>query len=167
MNDIALYELSSEYRANMEALSSLDLDDQTFQDTIESLSGDIEVKATEIIKIACNLEVSAEAIEEAEKKMAARRRAIEKRSERIRQYVLACMINAGVKKIECPFFSVAVRENPPKVVIDDARQIPMLYMTDPPIPKPVPDKKLIAIAIKDGTNIPGVHLERGKRLEIQ
>lgn len=167
MTSTALYELAAEYRTAADKLADMDLDEQTLADTLESLSGDLETKATNTAMLIRNLEGSAAQIAEAEKAMAARRRSIENRAARIKKYVLDNMVFAGIQKIECPYFRIAVRDNPLSVVIDDERQIPELYMTDPPPPAPVPDKLLISRALKDGTNVPGCRLTRGKKLEIK
>ncbi|MEX3555283.1 MAG: siphovirus Gp157 family protein [Burkholderia gladioli] len=148
-------------------LAELDLDEQTVADTLESISGDLTVKAQNVAFVIRNLEATAEQIKEAEAAMSARRKAIENRADRIRRYLLDNMVHAGIQKIECPHFKLAVRDNPASVVIDEPGLIPSHYMTDPPPPPPAPDKKLIKKAIEDGFEVPGAHLARGKRLEIR
>jgi chaperonin cofactor prefoldin len=168
--ELTLYQVASEYRQAADTLAELDLDDQTVADTLESISGDLTTKANNVAFVIRNLESNAEQIKVAIEAMQARAQALEKRAERVREYLLQNMLMAGVQKIECPYFRLAVRENPPKVVVDDEAQIPALYMTDPappPPPSPKPDKKLIAAALKDGHDVPGCRLERGKRLEIR
>jgi len=167
MNAITLYALAGEYKDAADKLAEMELDDQTISDTLESLSGDLEAKATNTIMLVRNLEATAEQIKAAEKAMAERRKAYEARATRIKQYVMDSMIFAGITKIECPLFKIAIRDNPPSVVIDDEKQIPQSYLTDPLPPPPAPDKKLIAQAIKDGCEVPGAHLERGQRLEVK
>jgi hypothetical protein len=148
-------------------MADLEMDEQTIADTLEGLQGEIEVKATNVAAFIRNLEVNAEAIKSAEADMAARRKAIENRAKRIRQYLQEQMTRTGTLKIECPHFKVSIRDNPPAVVIDAEGLIPETYMRVVPPPPPVPDKKAIADALKIGTEIPGVHLERGQRLEIK
>jgi hypothetical protein len=146
------------------------MDEQTVADTLESISGDLTVKAQNVAFVIRNLEASADQITVAIEHMQARSQALAKRAERIREYLLQNMLMAGVQKIECPYFKLAVKENPPKVIVDDEKQIPMSYMADPAPPPPPPakpDKKLIAAALKDGFDVPGCRLERGKRLEIK
>ena len=84
----ALYELAHDYRNAADKLADLDLDPQTIEDTLESLSGDLEVKATNTAMLIRNLEASAAAIGDAEAQMAARRKALENRAKRIKDYVL-------------------------------------------------------------------------------
>jgi outer membrane murein-binding lipoprotein Lpp len=163
----SLYVVAAEYRAAADQLADLDLPEEVVRDTLESISGDLEAKSVNVASFVRNLEASADQIKEAEAAMAARRKAIEKRAANVRQYLLDNMIAAGITKIECPYFKLAVRDNPPSVVINEPLLIPMQYMTDPAPPPPAPDKKLIAQAIKDGFDVPGAHLARGKRLDIK
>jgi hypothetical protein len=39
----ALYEIAHQYRADADKLADMDLDEQTLADTLDSLSGDLEV----------------------------------------------------------------------------------------------------------------------------
>jgi len=170
MSNLTLYQISAEYRAAADMLAELDLDEQTVADTLESINGDLTVKSQNVAFVIRNIEASAEQIGVAIEHMQARAQALTKRADRIREYLLQNMLMAGVQKIECPYFKLSVRDNPPKVIVDDEKQIPMAYMTDPappPPPPPKPDKKLIAAALKDGFDVPGCRLERGKRIEIK
>lgn len=168
--ELTLYQIASEYRDAANTLAELDIDEQTLADTLESISGDLTAKSQNVAFVIRNIESSVEQINVAVEHMKARAQALEKRADRIREYLLQNMLMAGVQKIECPYFKLSVRENPPKVIVDDERQIPMAYMADPPPPPPPapkPDKKLIAQALKDGHDVPGCRLERGKRVEIK
>lgn len=166
-NALSLYVIADQYRRDIEQLMELDLPEDVVADTLESLSGELEAKAVSVASFVKNLEASAEQIKEAEAAMAARRKAIEKRAANVRQYLLDNMLAAGISKIECPYFKLAVRDNPPAVVINEPSLIPDAYLTDPPPPPRAPDKALIKKAIQDGFDVPGAHLARGKRLEIK
>lgn len=163
----SLYVLADEYRAAAESLANMELDEQTIADTLEGLAGALEVKATNVAMFARNLEAAAESIKGAEKQMADRRKAIEARAAKIRAYLRANMEKAGITKIESPYFNLAIRDNPPNVVIDAEDMIPPGFMRQPEPPPPAPDKKAIAEALKAGIDVPGAHLERGTRLEIR
>jgi hypothetical protein len=170
MGTLTLYEIAQEYRSAADTLAELDMDEQTVADTLESISGDLTVKAQNVAFVIRNLEASAEQINVAIEHMQARAQALAKRAERVREYLLQNMLMAGVQKVECPYFKMAVKENPPKVIVDDEKQIPVAYMTDPAPPPPPPakpDKALIKKALQDGFDVPGCRLERGKRLEIK
>lgn len=164
---ITLYHLADEYLVAADRMADLDLPDEVIADTLEGLAGALEVKATNVAMFIKNLETSAEAIKQAEANMAARRKAIENRAGRIRQYLQYQMERTGVTKIECPYFKVAVRDNPPSVVIDQEGSLPERFMRVPEPPPPAPDKKAIAQALKAGEDVPGAHLERSRRVEIK
>lgn len=163
----ALYELAAEYRADAEKLADMDLDEQTLADTLEGLSGELEVKAQNVIMFTRNLEATAAAIKEAEAQMAARRKALENRAAGLRRYVLENMQFAGIQKIECPFFKLSIRDNPAAVDIYEPGLIPAQYMKQPEPPPPAPDKTAIKAAITAGTEVPGARLTKGTRLEIK
>ena len=162
-----LYDISAEYRQTADKLADLDLDEQTIADTLEGMSGALEVKAQNVVMFARNLEATATAIKEAETAMAARRKAIEHRAAGLRRYALSAMQVAGVQSIECPYFKLSVRKNPPAVEVFDAAQIPAQFMRTPEPPPPAPDKKAITEAIKAGQEVPGARLVSGERLEVR
>lgn len=163
----ALYDIAREYREAADKLADLDLPPEAIEDTLESLSGDLEVKATNTAFVIRNLEASAAAIKEAEAQMAARRKAIENRAARVRDYLLANMMVAGIQKIECPFFKLSVRDNPPAVEVYEPGLVPGEYMRQPEPPPPSPDKTAIKEALRAGVDVPGCKLTIGKRLEIK
>lgn len=163
----SLYNIAEEYRTAASTLANLDLDEQTIADTLEGMVGALEVKATNVAMFVRDMEATAEAIKTAEKQMAERRKALEVRTARIRAYIKDSMQIAGITKISCPYFSIAVRENPGAVVIDSENLIPADFMRQPEPPPLAPDKKAIADAIKAGHDVPGARLERGTRLEIK
>lgn len=163
----ALYQLSAEYRQAADKLAELDIDEQTVSDTLEGLAGDLEAKAVATAMVTRNLDALAESIKQAEAGMVARRKAIEARADRIREYLLENMLACGMTKIESPYFELSVRENPSSVIIDCAADVPPDYWRHPETPPPVVDKKLVAQAIKDGFTVSGAHLERIKRLVIK
>lgn len=162
-----LYELAHDYRATADKLADLDLPPEVIEDTLESMSGDLEAKATNTAMLIRNLEASAAAIKEAEAQMAARRKAVENRVARIKDYLLANMMVAGIQKIECPYFKLAVRDNPPSVEVYEPGLVPAEFMRQPEPPPPAVDRTAIKEAIKSGREVPGCKLTVGKRLEIR
>lgn len=162
-----LYELAGEYRQAAIAMSDMDMDEQTIKDTLEGLSGDLETKATNVAMFTKNLESTALAIKAAEEQMAARRKALEERAKKIREYLKYNMEIAGISEIECKFFRLKIMKNPPSVVINSENLIPAEYMKIPEPSPPTPDKKAIAEAIKAGVDVAGCHMAQGTRLDIK
>ena len=166
MNTPTLYEISAAYRADVEKLANLDLDEATLADTLEGMGGELEEKAQNVVFFARNLEATAAAIKEAEAQMAARRKALEKRAEGLRRYVFSSMQLAGVTKIECPYFRLSIQNNPPAVDVFEADLVPLEYMVQPETPPMAPDRKAIAAALKAGKDVPGCRLTQGQRLSV-
>jgi len=167
MNQATLYQLAAEHRAALEKLADLDLPPDAVADTLESLGGELETKAQNVVAFMRNLETTAEAIKKAEVEMAVRRKAIENRAARLKQYVLDAMQHNGIQRIDCPHFAISIAKNPPAVDVYDESQIPRDYFIDPPPPPPQLDKNLIKQAIKYGFEVPGARLTQGVRLNIK
>lgn len=165
--NLSLYDIAAEYREACEKLADLDLDAQTIADTLDGMSGDLEVKTANVVGFARNLEALAGAIKTEEERMAARRKAVERRIENLRAYTLACMQFAGVQKIEGPRFKVSVRDNPAAVEVFDAAQIPSDFMRTPEPPPAAPDKAAIKAELKAGRDVPGCRLTQSKRLVVE
>lgn len=162
----SLHQLSTEMQMAVAKLEESGLEPAVIADTLDGLSGELEVKATNVALYVLNLEANAAAIKEAEAKMAQRRKAIEHQVERMKEYIKTNMERVGIQKIECPQFRMMVKKNPPRVVVDAQNLIPGNYWTDPPPPESVVDKKAIADAIKSGVEVPGAHLEQATSLVI-
>jgi hypothetical protein len=162
-----LYEIAVAFRADADKLADLDLDDQTLQDTLEAMSGELEVKCQQTAFVVRNLEATAAAIKEAEAKMCERRKALEARAARVKDWLLSNMVVAGVRTIDCPHFRLAVRENPPAVEVYEPGLIPQEFFRQPEPPPPAIDKTAIKEALKAGQDVPGCRLTRGQRLEVK
>lgn len=164
---VSLYKLADGYLEASQRLADLDLPPEVVQDTLEGMAGELEVKAANVAMFARNLEATAESIRAAESDMAKRRESIAKRAQQVRDYLKAQMERTGITQIECPYFKVSIKNNPPAVVIDAASQIPQEFMRTPEPPPPAPDKKAIGAALKAGKEVAGCHLASGTRLEIK
>lgn len=161
-----LYEIAVQYREDAHRLADLDLPADVVTDTLDSMSGELEVKAKNVVMFARDLQATAAAIKDAEEQMAKRRKAIESRARHLLEYVHGCMETAEVQKIECPHFRLAIQAKPPGVDVYEPGLLPREYMRQPEPPPPEPDKKAIAAAIKAGTEVPGARLVHGTRLAI-
>ena len=161
-----LFVLTQEYREAAAKLADLDLDPQTLSDTLESLSGDLEVKAQNVAFLVRNLEVTAMAIKQFEAEQSARRKAIENRADGLRTYLARCMEGAGIERIEGPGVVLTFRKSS-AVMIDGEDLIPSEYMRQPDPTPPAPDKKAIGDALKAGVLVPGAHIEHRRSLQIK
>lgn len=163
----ALFVLADEYAQALHNLTQMDLPDEVIRDTLEGLAGDLETKSRNVAMFVRNLEAVAEKMAEAEANIATRRKAVEKRATKVRQYLKDNMDRVGMTKIECPYLALTIKKNPPAVEIFTLALLPDTYMRIPPIPMPEPDKKAIAEALKAGVDVPGCKLTKTTRLEIR
>lgn len=162
----SLFALTTEYRDAAMKLAELDLDAQTIADTLESLSGDLEVKAQNVAMMARSLDADAAAVKQWSKDAAERAKALENRAESLRDYLARCMEACGIEKISGPGVQLSWRASS-AVVIDEPGLIPADYMRVKPAPPAEPDKKAIADAIKAGIEVPGAHIEQRRSLQIK
>lgn len=167
MTTLSLYQIAAEFRSMVEALMDTQDDAQAIADTISGESFPLELKAQNVAYAIRNLEASAAAIKEAEAQMAERRKRIEKRAEQVREYLKTCMEVAGVAKIDCPHFQLAIAKNPASVEIFEPGLIPSEFWRTPEPPPPVPDKTAIKAVLKAGHDVPGALLVVGTRLSIK
>lgn len=164
MTTLAL--ISAQYRSDAAKLADLDLDEQTIADTLESMAGDLEVKAQSVAHMVRAFEADAAAVSQWAKDAAARAKAIDARAERLRDYLAHCLESAGIEKVEGPGVRISWRKSS-AVVIDDEEQIPLSLMVCPPAPAPRPDKAAIAAEIKAGRDVPGAHVESRRVLQVK
>lgn len=162
----ALYNLATEYRAAADRLHDLDVPEEVIADTLEGLAGEVEAKSTNVAFVVRNLEALADQIKAAEGEMAKRRKAIENRAARIRDYLKTNMERCEISKIESPYFVISLCNNPESVEIMDESLIPRDYLREIPVSFQ-PDKSLIKVAIKEGYEVPGCALKRTQRLQIK
>lgn len=110
------------------------------------------------------IQAEAAALRIEEKRMAAKRRTLERRDERLEEYVLDYMARAGLQTIKAGRFDFRAVANAPRLVIEDGANVPAEYL----IPQPEEiDKEAIKDALKMGAIIPGFRLERGRSLRVK
>jgi len=110
--EMRLYELTSQFK---ELQNLEDIDPVALGDTIDSIKGDISEKGRGVASYFQNLDADIAAMKEAEKRIASRRKAIEKNSAYLKEYLLRNMQECDITSIECPEFKVTIRK-PSKVV---------------------------------------------------
>ena len=156
-----LYEITEKYRQAFADLDQSGLDEQTISDTLEGIEGEFEEKGKSIAAYFQNLEAESDAIRKAIASMAERKHAIDKKVDRLKDYLLMNMIRSGIKKIECPEFSVSVAKNPASVELFDESRIPDQYKVSMTVT--TIDKNAIKNSLKCGDIIAGARLVNDKK----
>lgn len=166
---IQLYAIADRYTQAFYALADSDFDDETIDGTLESIEGEIVEKGKNIAAFWLNLGAEIEAIKLAESRIAARRKTLENKQARLKEYLKENMARCGITEIRSDdgtFKAKLYLGRDESVVIDDESAIPMDYKREIPVSYQV-DKTLAKKAIHDGYEIPGLHIERKDRIEIK
>jgi hypothetical protein len=156
-----LYELSGQYLALAELADDPNMPPEALQDSLEGLEGAIEVKAQALLQVVAGMEGDTGAIDAEIKRLQERKRVIENRANRLRQYLFDNMQATGISKISCPLFAITLAKGRPVVVIDDASQIPPQYIKTTITETPI--KAEILKALKAGEAVPGCYLGESKQ----
>jgi hypothetical protein len=162
-----LYKIAQNYQLALTELSEIDgLDPQVLADTLEGMAGDFETKSLNVAAYFLDLDAQADAIKEAERKMAARRKAIENHSQRLRDYLKQNMLQCGITRIDSPEFSLRVQKTAGSVVISEESLIPDDFVEI--IETRKIDKTALREAIKNDPNaVIGAHIQENWALIIK
>ena len=157
-----LYELTQDCLAVL----ALAEEGQDVTDTLDSIQGDIEVKAQGITHIVKTLDNDNLAIDAEIKRLTERKERNTKSAENIKNYLFENMKALGMTEIKTSLLSCKIQKNPPSVVIDDEEKVSANYMTVIPQSYKV-DKVRIKKDLLEGKELPFAHLTQGERLSIK
>lgn len=165
MSHIKLYECANDVQHAFEELA--DIDEQWAIDTIEAVVGEFEHKAISVVAVALNFEAEAKMIGEHIKAMQAKKKAVENRASRLREYLHIQMTRAGIKEIKANdgTFTAKIRLNPESVEVLDEAQIPAAFIKQK-VEESI-DKIAIKKAIQAGQDVAGCKLVRKESLQIK
>lgn len=155
-----LYELSSNYRA----IQEMDLDEETLRDTLDSIIGEVEPKAENIVKWIRNLKGENTAIKEEETRLKNKRITNENKIKALSLYLEDFLKNSGLTRLKTGLFTLSIQNNPPSLEIYDATLIPDKYLIEQ---LPTIDKQAIKELLKQGIEVPGAELKQTEGLRIR
>jgi hypothetical protein len=159
-----LYEIAQQYQIAFDKMSEdEELTQEIIEDSLVDIKDDFNDKAINVSYAIKNMEAETIAIREAEKNMAKRRQAIEKKIENVKSYLLNNMERCGITKIKCPYFVIRVKNCPPSVKILAETYIPKEFMRI----KEEPDKTKLKDYLKDHEVTYAILETNKKRLEIK
>lgn len=161
-----LYELTEQYADLQRMCYDPDAGSQVLRDTMEAVWGEIEDKADGYARIIMEMKADMEALRAEERRMAARRRMLEKRMQGLKEDLENSMRAAGKLKFRTAAFNFSIQLNGglDRLVIDaPLSRIPEEYLIPQP---PKPDNEAIrALLAKE--KVKWAHLEPQKeRLRI-
>lgn len=153
-----LYEITDAYL-------SLDEAEKT-EDVIKVLDGikeEFDKKAENTVKVIRNFEGEIQALRDEEKRLADKRKSLEKKKEDLKEYLYLNMERMKVKKINAGIFDINIQKNPPSIKILDEATIPLKYK----ILTYNLDKKQLKEDIKNGAEIKGAELVQTEGIRIR
>jgi hypothetical protein len=162
-----LFDITDEYRAQLAALSELDVPPEVVQDTLDGLQGELEHKLRAVIAYGLNIRAQAEAEKAAADRMAERAKADNKRADGLLAYALQAMQATGLPGIKTAQWEAKPAKKTASVEITDPNSLPDDFMRHPAPPPAEPDKAAIAAALKAGQEVPGARLVQGWRLAVR
>lgn len=156
-----LYELTQQALVVQEMLMSGDIDEDTFNDTIESL--DIDTKVENICKVIRNLDADAKMYKEEKDRLAAKQKTAENGVERLKKLLLFHLKSTNKPSIESGLFKVS-KGCSKTVIVEDVKAIPVEFR------EPQPDKinkaeiKKLLLA---GESVTGAELQENEYVTIR
>ena len=155
-----LYELARIYAE----LQEMDVDEQTFLDTLESIQDVAASKVENCSNWMQNLNSEITAFKKEENRLKKIRMAKENKLKWLKKYVQDFLEISGVTKFEIGIFTLSIKKNPPSLEIYDATLIPEQYLKPQ---DPVLDTQKIKELLQKGEEIPGATLKQTKGLRIR
>lgn len=126
-------------------------------------------KGTAVAAHILNLEATASATDEVIKRLERRAQSLKKSALTLRSYLQANMKKTGIPSISSDDGSFQVKLSigvDKSVDILDQKKIPAAHMSKPVMPEPMPDKRAIKAALKEGKDVPGARIVANDRLTI-
>ena len=142
-----------------------ELDEKTINDTKESVELLLEEKSEQLELILKELEAKEEKCKEIADFYAKKAKYANEKKKMFKELILGAMQKLGTKKIETVTGTFAVRNNTPSLIIEEENLIPQKFITH--ISSIKIEKNEIKKEIKNGVEIPGVHLETTQSLLIK
>jgi hypothetical protein len=163
----SLYKIAEEFKEAVIELEALEgyVDQETIDETIDSLSYKFDDKVKGIAAYCKNLEKDVLILKEYEKETKDRISAISSKIQSLKDYVVSNMESAGIKKVKGTEFDVSLRTAPPALKIKDAALVTDKYI------EIISNRKVKNADIKkdllDGESLGWATLEQKKYVHIK
>lgn len=159
-----LYEISDRVRAVLDELADAEgVLEGDLEARLNAAESSMSEKVDAVLAYAAERHAESVSCAHEAKRLADRARAAEAHSERLRDYVLRCMVAAGVDRVSGTRFKAALTTTPGRVVVDDEMALPLSMVRT----TSAPDKTAIKAALLAGEQVPGAHIETGIALRVR
>jgi len=156
--DMKLYEISDELLKVIEA-------EEFDEERLNELTMALEQKAGGIVAFNEKMLSFVDYCKEEEKRIAAKRKAVENRGIRLMKYLQDNMEHSNIMSLEIGTKVLKIQNNPPAVIVDDEVAIPAKYFVVVPATTKL-DKNMLKADLKTG-EVSGAHTEQSTRLVVK
>ena len=146
-----LYELTDDVLALMQMMEE-DPENEVIRDTLEALTGELDIKAEGYCKVIAEFKAREEALASAIDKLSQKKQSVSANIGRLKNALLAAMKATGKEKIRGDIFYLYIKNN--AVSLDQVpEKLPKKYLVpqDPKI-----DRKQLLADVKSGVKVKGV-----------
>ena len=162
-----LFEISNDVRSLYDFATNLEpseLDEQAFKDTLEALTGELEIKSAGYVAVIHQLEMEQKKAEELADSFKAKADVRKNNIKRMKDALKWAMINANIDKVDAGDYTIKLQKN--------GGQQPMIITGEVPdsFKRIVyeDDKALIRKRLEEGEELSFAHLEeRGQHVVIK
>ncbi|MCU7645613.1 siphovirus Gp157 family protein [Pseudomonas piscis] len=143
-----LYALTGQM-AELAALADTDDEGlrQAIQDTMDSIQGEFEVKAENVVMLCRNIQGDIDAIDKEVDRLNELKRIRKNTVGKLDEYLRRSMEAADIKSIKRPLFTITLALAPEKVIVDKEADIPDDFIDTKTVFSP--DKRAIAAKLKE------------------
>ena len=153
-----LYEITDAY-LNLDEVEKTD----EIIKVLDGIKDEFDKKAENTVKVIRNFEADIQALRDEEKRLANKRKSLEKKKEDLKEYLYFNMERMQVRKVNAGIFDINIQKNPPSIKILDEATIPDKYK----IASYRIDKKTLKDDIKNGVEIEGAELVQTEGIRIR
>ena len=168
MTNMSLYEIDSRIRAIIDGIYDAADEDGVVEEIdfteLKQLQEDRKTKLENIALYIKNTEAEADAIKAEEEKLTARRKRLENKAKRLREYIINSMKENKDEPLKTARCEVSIKDNE-KTDITDLESIPEEFIKVKV--ERNPDKTAIKKAIKAGQTVPGAQIIINTTLTIK
>jgi hypothetical protein len=125
MMRVPLYQLSAQHGALLEAMEGDDdaAADAAFHE-LAATNMELGERMTGLVAMLDAMRADADYIRDEEKRLAERRRALQAKTDRIREHAVQCMELSGMKRLRTKTHTIALIEGAESVEVEDVAQVP-------------------------------------------
>ncbi len=155
-----LYQITEDHKELLKLADENEDMAQAVADTMELIEGDFNDKAISLIHVVNDMGEGVETIKNEIDRLTARKKAIENKQASMKEYLRINMEASGIKKIQCPIFTITSKAGRDIVLIEDEEKIPSDYLNIKTTMTPM--KREILAALKEGDDISGARIVKSK-----